>query len=190
MLRLQKGQEIDVDQNELYLVSVGSDLKKFVGDYLDFWSFIFCLDKDGKTLDESCVVYYANRSFNGDSIEYIRQDLIEGEDDQDIDQFIVDLSKLPPNVETLAISLCALEDVGANINYIPDPYVRILKIKDGQDTNGVEIARYSFGEDLKDKVTVIPCEIGRKDGGWSFNAVSLGYDFNIEDLCRKLGLNA
>ncbi len=190
-IQLSKGQRIDLTKNDPTLqkiiIGLGWDVKQFDGgqDY-DLDASAFLLNSAGKARNEMDFIFYNNlRSVEG-SVTHTG-DNRTGEGDGDDEQVKVDLSKVPTEVQKIAITVTIhdAEMRRQNFGQISNAFVRLIN----EDT-GVEVLRYDLGEDFSVETAVVFCEIYRHGNDWKFNAVGSGYQGGLQSLVSAYGLDA
>ena len=190
-IQLSKGQRIDLTKNDPSLqriiIGLGWDIKQFDGgqDY-DLDASAFLLDASGKCRNESDFIFYNNlRSVDG-SVTHTG-DNRTGEGDGDDEQIKIDLSKVPHDVQKVAITV-TIHDAEArhqNFGQVSNAFVRLVN----EDT-GAEVLRYDLGEDFSIETAVVFCEVYKHGNDWKFNAVGSGYQGGLQALVNAYGLNA
>lgn len=94
-------------------------------------------------------------------------------DEHDDEAIVVDVSKLPPEVDEVAIVL-TIDDARAkrlSFGTVRDCFVRIAE----NDASGREIASYKPTEDFRDHTAVVIGSLMKRASGWEFEAVGQGY---------------
>ncbi len=190
-IQLSKGQRIDLTKTDPSLqriiIGLGWDIKQFDGgqDY-DLDASAFLLDASGKCRNESDFIFYNNlRSVEGSVIH--TGDNRTGEGDGDDEQIKIDLSKVPHDVQKVAITV-TIHDAEArhqNFGQVSNAFVRLVN----EDT-GAEVLRYDLGEDFSIETAVVFCEVYKHGNDWKFNAVGSGYQGGLQALVNAYGLNA
>ncbi|MDI7742402.1 TerD family protein [Lysinibacillus fusiformis] len=190
-IQLSKGQRIDLTKNDPSLqriiIGLGWDIKQFDGgqDY-DLDASAFLLDASGKCRNELDFIFYNNlRSVDG-SVTHTG-DNRTGEGDGDDEQIKIDLSKVPQDVQKIAITV-TIHDAEVrhqNFGQVANAFVRLVN----EDT-GAEVLRYDLGEDFSIETAVVFCEVYKHGNDWKFNAVGSGYQGGLQALVNAYGLNA
>ena len=190
-IQLSKGQRIDLTKNDPTLqkivVGLGWDVKQFDGgqDY-DLDASAFILNSAGKCRNELDFIFYNNLASTDGSVIHTG-DNRTGEGEGDDEQIKVDLSKIPADVQKIAITV-TIHDADIrrqNFGQIANAFVRLVN----EDT-GAEVLRYDLGEDFSIETAVVFCEIYRHGNDWKFNAVGSGYQGGLGSLVNAYGLNA
>lgn len=190
-IQLSKGQRIDLTKTDPTLqkivIGLGWDVKQFDGgqDY-DLDASAFLLNASGKCRNEMDFIFYNNlQSIEGSVIH--TGDNRTGEGDGDDEQVKVDLSKVPAEVQKVAITVTIhdAEIRRQNFGQITNAFVRLVN----EDT-GAEVLRYDLGEDFSIETAVVFCEIYKHGTDWKFNAVGSGYQGGLQSLVHAYGLDA
>lgn len=190
-IQLSKGQRIDLTKNDPTLkkivIGLGWDVKQYDGgqDY-DLDASAFLLNASGKCRTESDFIFYNNlRSPDGSVIH--TGDNRTGEGEGDDEQIKIDFSKIPHDVEKVAITVTIhdAEMRRQNFGQIANAFVRLVN----EDT-GAEVLRYDLGEDFSIETAVVFCEIYKHGNDWKFNAVGSGYQGGLASLVNAYGLDA
>jgi tellurium resistance protein TerD len=190
-IQLSKGQRIDLTKNDPTLqkivIGLGWDVKQFDGgqDY-DLDASAFILNASGKCRSDLDFIFYNNLQSSDGSVIHTG-DNRTGEGDGDDEQIKIDLSKIPQDVQKVAITV-TIHDADVrhqNFGQIANAFVRLVN----EDT-GVEVLRYDLGEDFSIETAVVFCEIYKHGNDWKFNAVGSGYQGGLQALVNAYGLNA
>ncbi|MCM3389194.1 TerD family protein [Ureibacillus chungkukjangi] len=190
-IQLSKGQRIDLTKNDPSLqriiIGLGWDIKQFDGGQdFDLDASAFLLDAGGKCRKETDFIFYNNlRSVDG-SVTHTG-DNRTGEGDGDDEQIKIDLSKVPHDVQKVAITV-TIHDAEVrhqNFGQVSNAFVRLVN----EDT-GNEVLRYDLGEDFSIETAVVFCEVYKHGSDWKFNAVGSGYQGGLQALVNAYGLNA
>lgn len=189
-IQLSKGQRIDLTKNDPTLtkiiVGLGWDVKQYDGgaDY-DLDASAFLLNAAGKCRTDLDFIFYNNLQSTDRSVIHTG-DNRTGEGDGDDEQIKIDLTKVPQDVQKIAITV-TIHDAEArrqNFGQIANAFVRLVN----EDT-GAEVLRYDLGEDFSIETAVVFCEIYRHGNDWKFNAVGAGYQGGLASLVNSYGLS-
>lgn len=160
------------------VVGLGWDVRSDGGDDFDLDASIFMLGENGKMRSKEDLVYYGRLKSKDGSIVHTGDNLT-GEGDGDDEQLMVDLSRVPFDVQQLAVtvSIYKAADKKQNFGMVSNAFVRIVEGKMGR-----EIARYDLGSEFSNECSVIFGEVYRKNGEWKFKAVGQGIKGELPDL--------
>ena len=194
MVNLSKGQRISLDKGtNLCLVGLGWDPNKYKGnDTFDLDASVFLLGANGKVVSDADFVFYGNPVHTSGSVKSLGDDRTGGSSDGgDDEKIIINLSRVPSYVEKIVIAI-TIYDANAkrqNFGQVSNAYVRVVKIKSENDENGEEVVRYDLDEDFCDETAVTACEITRNGSDWRFGALGIGYNCELDGICRLYGLD-
>lgn len=187
---LQKGQKIDLTKGDpslnKLLVGLGWDTNTYDGGFdFDLDASVFMVGASGRAEKDSDFVFYNNLEHPSGSVKHLG-DNRTGEGDGDDEQVVVDLSKIPANIQRVAFTVTIHDARARNQNFgqVSNAYVRV----ENQD-NGQEILKYDLGEDFSIETAIVVCELYRHGGEWKFNAIGSGFEGGLAALCKNYGLD-
>lgn len=193
-VNLQKGQRVSLDNSmKMALVGLGWDPNRYDGGYdFDLDASAFLLGKNGKVLSDEDFVFYGNLETRNGAVKSMGDDTTGGNsEDGDDEQIFIDFSKIPSEIDKIAITVTIYDAVNRRQNFgqVSNAYVRVAKIQNEFDTVGEEVIHFDLEEEFSIETALVVCEIYRKNGEWKFNAVASGYQGGLEALCRQYGVN-
>lgn len=192
-INLQKGQKVSLDKSmKMALIGLGWDTNKYDGGYdFDLDASAFLLNANGKCIKEEDFVFYNNLSGRNNAVLH-QGDNLTGEGDGDDEVIIIDFQKVPNDIQKIAVCVTIHEaqERGQNFGQVSNAYVRVAKISNENDLQGIEQLRFDLGEDFSVETALIVCEIYKHNGEWKFNAVGSGFQGGLGALARNYGLNA
>lgn len=112
-------------------------------------------------------------------------DNLTGAGDGDDEQIIVDLTKVPDDVEKIDFTV-TIYDADArmqNFGMVSNSFIRVVN----KETNE-ELIRYDLGEDYSTETAMVLGELYRHNGEWKFNAIGAGYAGGLQALCNSFGV--
>lgn len=167
------------------IVGLGWDPRATDGQAFDLDGSVFMLNSDGKVRSDSDFIFYNNKTSADGSVAH-QGDNTTGQGEGDDETVIVDLSKVPADVDKIAVAVTIHEaDVrGQNFGQVSKAYIRVMN-KDG----GSEIARYDLSEDASTDTAMIFGEVYRNGSDWKFRAVGQGYAGGLAPLAKNYGVN-
>ena len=191
-VNLSKGQRVSLDKTmTMALVGLGWDTKQYEGGYdFDLDASAFLLGANGKVRRDEDFIFYGNLKSTDGSVLHTGDNLTgAGEGDDEV--LIIDFTKVPPDVQKIAITVTIYEAPQRRQNFgqVSNAYVRVARIASAEDTVGTEVLRFDLGEEFSVETALVVCEIYRYGGDWKFNAVGAGYQGGLEALCRSFGVN-
>lgn len=193
-VNLQKGQRVSLDNSmKMALVGLGWDPNRYDGGYdFDLDASAFLLGKNGKVLRDEDFVFYGNLETRNGAVKSMGDDTTGGNSDEgDDEQIFIDFSKIPAEIDKIAITVTIYDAVNRRQNFgqVSNAYVRVAKIQNEFDTVGEEVIHFDLEEEFSIETALVVCEIYRKNSEWKFNAVASGYQGGLEALCRQYGVN-
>lgn len=193
-ISLQKGQKVSLDKRmSLALVGLGWDPNEYDSGYdFDLDASAFLLNSRGKVNSDDDFVFYGNQCHYSGAVKSSGDDQSGGNSEEgDDEQLIIDFSKIPANVDRIAITVTIYDAQARRQNFgqVSNAYVRICKINNEHDEDGEEVIRYDLDEDFSTETAIVVAEIYRYGSDWKFNAVGAGYSGGLEALCHKFGVN-
>lgn len=189
-INLTKGQKVDLTKGNPSLtklmVGLGWDVNRYDGGAdFDLDAAAFLLGADGKVPSDADFVFYGNLKHASGAVEH-QGDNLTGEGDGDDEQILIDLSKVPANVEKIAftVTIYEAEQRRQNFGQVSNSFIRIVN-----EVNNEEVIRYDLGEDFSIETAVVVGELYRHNGEWKFNAIGSGFQGGLAALCRNYGVN-
>ncbi len=188
-INLSKGQKVDLTKGNPSLknliVGLGWDVNAFDGGYdFDLDASAFVLGADGKCPTEKDFIFYGNLVHQSGAVEHMGDNLT-GSGDGDDEQIVVDLSRIPQNIERIAFTVTIYDaDVRRqNFGQVSNAYIRIVDQATGQ-----EVIHYDLGEDFSIETAIVVGELYKRNGDWKFNAIGSGFQGGLAALCGHYGI--
>ncbi len=193
-VNLSKGQRVSLDKSmTMALVGLGWDPNRYDGGYdFDLDASAFMLGRNGKVLRDEDFIFYGNQEHRSGAVKSMGDDTSGGNsEDGDDEQIFIDFTKVPPEIEKIAITVTIYDAPVRKQNFgqVSNAYVRVARISGPNDTVGTEVLRFDLGEEFSIETAIVVCEIYRSGSEWKFNAVGAGYQGGLEALCRSYGVN-
>lgn len=193
-VNLSKGQRVSLDKNmTMALVGLGWDPNQYDGGFdFDLDASAFLLGKNGKVLKDEDFVFYGNQNARNGAVMSMGDDTSGGNsEDGDDEQIFIDFTKVPPEIEKIAITVTIYDsDVRhQNFGQVSNAYVRVARVSSTSDTTGTEVLRFDLGEEFSVETALVVCEIYRNGSEWKFNAVGAVYQGGLYALCKSFGVN-
>ena len=166
-------------------VGLGWDARVTDGQGFDLDASVFLLTESGKVRSDADFVFYNNTRGADGSVEH-QGDNLTGDGEGDDEVVIVDLDRLPADVQKLsfAVTIHDAEGRSQNFGMVSNAFIRVLN-KDG----GREIARYDLSEDASVEAAMVFGELYRHSGEWKFKAVGQGFRGGLGPLAQSYGVN-
>ena len=194
-VKLQKGQKVSLSKENVGLsriiVGLGWDEveQKHHGFFapkpkpIDCDAFALLL-KNGKLTGKEDIVYFGNLTHKSRSVMHMGDNLT-GEGEGDDEQIMIDLSKVPANIERIAftVTIYDAEARRQNFGQVSNSYIRLV-----DESNEMELIHYDLGEDFSIETAVVVGELYRHNGEWKFNAIGSGFQGGLAALCGHYGI--
>lgn len=191
-VNLRKGERVNLEKGmTMALVGLGWDVNQYDGaaDF-DLDASAFMLGKNGKVRKDTDFIFYGNLESADGSVRHTGDNLTgEGEGDDEV--LIIDFTKVPADIEKIAITVTIYEapERRQNFGQVSNAYVRVARMAGPEDMVGTEVLKFDLMEEFSIETALVVCEIYRYNGEWKFNAVGAGYQGGLEALCRNYGVN-
>lgn len=191
-INLSKGQKISLSKEDPSLskiiVGLGWDTNKYSGGYdFDLDASCFELGANDKVTKDTDFIFYKNLDSTDGAIHHTGDDRTGGNsDDGDDEQIIVDLTKVPDNIQKIAFTATIYDADKRNQNFgqVSNAYVRLVN-----ESTGAEVVRYNLGEDFSIETAIVICEVYKHNSEWKFNAVGAGFSGGLAALCKNYGID-
>ncbi|KEP26780.1 MULTISPECIES: TerD family protein [Bacillus] len=196
-ITLEKGQRIDLTKGKAgltnILVGLGWDPVSQGGGFLgklfgggggadiDCDASVLMLKND-KFVENKDLIYFGNLKSKCGSVEHTGDNLT-GEGDGDDEQVLVNLSKVPGNVNKLVFVVNIYDALRRNQHFgmIQNAYIRIV-----DRSNNQELVKYNLKDEYAGKTSLIVGELYRHENDWKFAAVGNGTnDAKLADITRN-----
>lgn len=188
-ISLNKGGNLSLSKTDPTLnnviIGLGWDARPTDGQDFDLDASAFMLKNDGKVRSDADFIFYNQLRSSCGSIEHAG-DNRTGAGDGDDESLILQLNKIPLDVERIAFTV-TIHDADIrkqNFGQVSNAFIRVVN----KDTN-VEVARYDLSEDASIETAMIFGEIYRNNGEWKFKAIGQGYAGGLAPLARNFGIN-
>lgn len=188
-ISLVKGANVSLSREEpglnALVVGLGWDARSSHGDEFDLDASVFLLTEDGKVRAETDFIFYNYLKAADGSVEHTG-DNRTGDGDGDDESIRVDLSRVPADVQKLAVvaTIHLAEERRQNFGMVQNAFIRVVNA-----TNDREIVRYDLSEDFSVETALIFGEIYRHSGDWKFRAVGQGHQGGLLHIARGFGVN-
>ena len=189
-ISLQKGGNVNLSKEapnlKKIVIGLGWDPRSTDGATFDLDGSAFLLKVDGKVRSDADFIFYNNLKSTDGSVLHTG-DNQTGDGDGDDERLIVDLEKVPAEIERISIGVTIhdAESRRQNFGMVGQAFIRCMNA-DGEK----EIARYDLSEDGSVETAMIFGEIYRNAGEWKFKAVGQGFKGGLGPLARSFGINA
>ena len=188
-INLSKGQKVDLTKKnpglKKIMVGLGWDVNAFDSGFdFDLDAAAFMLDASGKCPSDKEFVFYGNLVHSSEGVKHMGDNLT-GEGEGDDEQILVDLTKVPANIERIAFTVTIYEAEARhqNCGQVSNSYIRLV-----DETTGTEMIHYDLGEDFSIETAIVVGELYRNNGEWKFNAIGSGFQGGLAALCGHYGI--
>ena len=188
-ISLQKGGNVSLSKEapsmSKMIIGLGWDVRATDGADFHLDGSAFWLNESGKVRSDADFIFY-NQSKSADGSVEHTGDNRTGEGDGDDEQIIIDLGKVPADVQKIAISVTIhdAEARGQNFGMVSSAFIRCVNA-DGNS----EIARFDLSEDASVETAMIFGEVYRHNGEWKFKAIGQGFKGGLGPLAKNYGVN-
>lgn len=188
-INLSKGQKVDLTKGnpglKKIMTGLGWDVNAFdTGADFDLDAAAFMLGANGKCPTDKEFVFYGNLSHPSGAVNHMGDNLT-GEGEGDDEQILVDLAKIPSNIDKVAFTVTIYDsDVRRqNFGQVSNAYIRIV-----DESTGQELIHYDLGEDFSIETAIVVGELYRHNNEWKFNAIGSGFQGGLAALCGHYGI--
>lgn len=126
--------------------------------------------RNGKLIDPKDLIYYGNLKHPSGAIQHMGDNLT-GAGDGDDEQVVVDLSKVPADVDriVLVVNIYMAAQRNQHFGLIENAFIRTVDANTGR-----EICKYSLTDNYSGMTAMIFGEVYRHGDEWKFNAIGQG----------------
>ena len=166
-------------------VGLGWDVRSTTGTDFDLDASAIALGADKKALSDQHFVFFNNLKRPDGAIEHTGDNLT-GEGEGDDEAIKVDLSAVPPNVDTITfpVSIYDADARSQSFGQVRNAFIRVVNQADNN-----ELARYDLTEDASTETAMVFGELYRNGAEWKFRAVGQGYASGLAGIARDFGVN-
>lgn len=188
-VNLSKGQNVSLSKTDpslkKVLLGLGWDARSSDGQDFDLDTAVFMTNQTGKVLSDAYFIFYNQLQSPCGSVIHTGDNLT-GAGDGDDETLMVELDKVPAEVQTLWITVTIHEAVNRRQNFgqVRNAFVRLVNHETGQ-----EMVRFDLSEDYSTETAMVFGEIYRYQQEWKFRAIGQGYSGGLYALCQQYGVN-
>ena len=187
-ISLKKGQRISLEKVAPSLVAgfigLGWDINATdTGTDFDLDASVFLLSANEKLVSDQHFIFYNNLvSPDSENSVKLLGDNRTGEGDGDDEGVIVDLRKVPADVEKIVVTVTIYEAAKRKQNFgqVTNAYIRLVDVQTKD-----EVLRYDLSEDFSIETAVVMTELYRNGDEWKLNAVGNGFEGGLQALLDK-----
>lgn len=167
------------------IVGLGWDARATSGAAFDLDASAFLLSAAGKVRSDADFIFFNQPASSDGSVKHLG-DNTTGDGDGDDEQITIDLTRVPVDVEKIAISVTIHEAASRNQNFgmVSQAFVRVVDA-----ANNEEIVRYDLSEDFSVETALVFGEVYRHSSEWKFRAVGQGFQGGLEAMAKNYGVN-
>jgi len=170
------------------LIGLGWDEKTSGSSGADFDldASLYMLKSDGKVPTQKHFVYYGNLESPCGAVKHTGDNLT-GEGEGDDEQIIIDLSKVPAEVEKLVVVVNIYQATQRNQNFgmVENSFIRLCDTSDGAEK---EVLKFDLNFDASVATGVKFATIFRKGDGWAFSADQVEFEGGLAALNNQYGV--
>jgi tellurium resistance protein TerD len=166
-------------------VGLGWDIRTTDGAAFDLDACAFMLAADGKVRSNGDFAFYGQQATQEGAIK-LGGDNRTGAGDGDDETMEVDITKVPADVQRIAvcISIYEADQRRQNFGMVRSAFARVVDLASNR-----EIGRFDLSEDASLDTALIFAEIYRHNGEWKFKAIGQGYAGGLGPLARNFGVD-
>ncbi|TFW25254.1 TerD family protein [Duganella callida] len=187
-ISLQKGGNVNLSKEapglSKIVVGLGWDVRATDGAAFDLDGSAFLLKADGKVRNDGDFIFYNNLKSADQSVAH-SGDNRTGAGDGDDETVTIDLTRVPADIERIAICVTIHEGDARRQNFgqVQKAFIRTVNA-----ASNAEIARYDLSEDGSTESAMIFGEVYRNGGDWKFKAVGQGFKGGLGPLAGSFGV--
>ena len=159
-VNLSKGQRVSLDKNmTMALVGLGWDPNQYDGGFdFDLDASAFLLGKNGKVLKDEDFVFYGNQNARNGAVMSMGDDTSGGNsEDGDDEQIFIDFTKVPPEIEKIAITVTIYDsDAIEGLNLPNNMKAEAARKMEQGLLQGVQLPISSIGTVTSEVTSAIP----------------------------------
>ncbi len=187
-INLQKGGNVNLSKEapglSKMIIGLGWDARATDGAAFDIDGSAFLLKADGKVRADLDMIFYNNLKSSDTAVTH-SGDNRTGAGEGDDETVTVELSKVPADVEKIAVCVTIHEAEARRQNFgmVQKAYIRCVNSE-----GNVEIARFDLSEDGSSETAMVFGEIYRNGADWKFKAIGQGYKGGLGSLAASFGV--
>lgn len=188
-ISLSKGGNVSLSKEapglDRIMVGLGWDVRATDGQDFDLDASAFLCNSGGKVRSDTDFCFYNNMNVAGGAVVH-QGDNRTGEGEGDDEQIEITLSKLPADVDKVAVVVTIHngDQNGQTFGQVSNAFIRLV---DANNNN--EVVRYDLSEDASVETAMILGEVYRHGGDWKFRAVGQGFKGGLGPLAAHFGVN-
>jgi tellurium resistance protein TerD len=197
VVSLNKGEKVDLTKGNpglsAVVIGLGWDINtsKSGGDAFDLDAFALALNEQEKTAADRILFFGSPKTGNPanpketailDKSLIHTGDNLTGEGDGDDEQIIIDLSKVPADVNSVLVGVSIYQAAQRKQNFgmVKNAFIRAV-----DKASNSEMLKFDLSEDSSKYNTMVLGKVYRHNGEWKFQAVGEGFDGDINTVASK-----
>ena len=187
-ISLSKGGNVSLSKEDPTLdeimIGLGWDARATDGADFDLDASAFLLTTSGKVRNDADFCFYNNKNV-GEAVIH-QGDNRTGEGEGDDEQIKITLSKLPADIDKIAIAVTIHEAEARRQSFgqVSNAFIRLVNQK-----TGAEVVRYDLAEDASVETALILGEVYRHGSDFKFRAVGQGFKGGLGPLATNFGVS-
>ena len=188
-ISLSKGGNVSLSKEapglDRIMVGLGWDVRATDGQDFDLDASAFLCNAGGKVRSDMDFCFYNNKNVASGAVIH-QGDNRTGEGDGDDEQIEITLSKLPADVDKVAVVVTIHngDQNGQTFGQVSNAFIRLVDA-----ANNNEVVRYDLSEDASVETAMILGEVYRHGAEWKFRAVGQGFKGGLGPLAGHFGVN-
>ena len=188
-ISLSKGGNVSLSKEDPGLdeimIGLGWDARATDGQDFDLDASAFLLNASGRVRNDNDFCFYNNLTTAGGAVVH-QGDNRTGEGEGDDEQIQITLSKLPTDIEKVAIvvTIHEAQQRGQSFGQVSNAFIRLINNKSGK-----EVVRFDLSEDASTETAMILGEVYRHGSEFKFRAVGQGFAGGLGPLATNYGVN-
>lgn len=203
-ISLAKGGNVNLTKEVPSLTKIGMGLgweaRATSGADFDLDASAFLLSDKGRVRSDDDFIFYKQLESTCGSVKHTGDNRTgdgEGDGEGDDETILVDLTRVPQNVEKIVITVTIYDHAARRQNFgmVSNAFIRLYDenqtVVDPLSGQNVpkEIARFDLSEEASNVTAMIFGEVYRYNGEWKFKAVGQGFDNGLAELARNFGVD-
>ncbi len=187
-ITLQKGGNLNLTKTvpnlKLVQIGLGWDARATSGEAFDLDASAFLLNTAGKCRGEHDFIFYGQLKSPEGAVEHTG-DNRTGVGDGDDEKLLIDLSRIPADVDKVVftVSIYEAEKRRQNFGAVRNAFIRVVNREDNS-----EVVRFDLTEEASNNTAMIFAELYRYNSEWKFRAVGQGFEGGLAAMARSYGL--
>lgn len=188
-ISLSKGGNLSLSKEapglDRIMIGLGWDVRATDGQDFDLDASAFLCNAGGKVRADTDFCFFNNKNVAGGAVVH-QGDNRTGEGDGDDEQIEVTLSKLPADVDKVAVVVTIYngDQNGQTFGQVSNAFIRLVDA-----SNNNEVVRFDLSEDASVETAMILGEVYRHGAEWKFRAVGQGFRGGLGPLASHFGVN-